>query len=222
MTTAGIIAKKIGMTRMVDGEGQMTPVTLLQVEAQRVTKILTPERDGYHAVQIGYYEKKEKSLTKADVSRLRKVNIQESFARFREFRFLEAPTLDLGAAVGLDLLQGVQTIDATGVSKGRGFSGAHRKHGSAVGRMSHGSRFHRRPGSLGMRSTPGRTFKNRKQPGHHGNTQTTIQNLKIMDIDQISGVIAVRGSVPGHSDGYLILRPSVKAVATAVAGKKTK
>jgi large subunit ribosomal protein L3 len=222
MTTAGIIAKKIGMTRMVDAEGQMTPVTLLQVETQRVTKVLTPERDGYNAIQVGYYVKKEKALTKADVARLRKASIQESFARFKEFRFVGAPGHELGAALGVNLLEGVTTIDATGVCKGRGFSGAHRKHGSAVGRMSHGSRFHRRPGSLGMRSTPGRTFKNRKQPGHHGNTQTTIQNLKVMDIDTASGVIAVRGSVPGHADGYLILRPSVKAAAATAAGKKTK
>lgn len=220
MTTAGIIAKKIGMTRMVDAEGRMTPVTLLQVETQRVTKVLTPERDGYHAIQIGFFAKKEKSLTKADLTRLRKVDIQENFARFREFRLQGDNSPELGSLVGLSLLDGVTTVDATGISKGRGFSGAHRKHGSAVGRMSHGSRFHRRPGSLGMRSTPGRTFKNRKQPGHHGNTQTTIQNLKVMDVDQANGVIAVRGSVPGHADGYLVLRPSVKAVATAAAGKK--
>lgn len=219
MTTAGIIAKKIGMTRMVDGEGQMTPVTLLQVENQKVTKVLTPERDGYSAVQVGYFEKKEKALSKADVARLRKSEIAENFARFREFRVVD-PAYSLGSALTLSLLEGVTTVDATGICKGRGFSGAHRKHGSAVGRMSHGSRFHRRPGSLGMRSTPGRTFKNRKQPGHHGNTQTTIQNLKIMDLDTENGVIAVRGSVPGHANSYLVLRPSVKAVASAAVSKK--
>lgn len=220
MTTAGIIAKKIGMTRMVDAEGQMTPVTLLQVENQKVTKVLTPERDGYHGVQVGYFEKKEKALTKADVGRLRKSEISENFTRFKEFRIVNTSDVSLGTSLGLSLLQGVTTVDATGISKGRGFSGAHRKHGSAVGRMSHGSRFHRRPGSLGMRSTPGRTFKNRKQPGHHGDTQTTVQNLKIMDLDAENGVIAVRGSVPGHANGYLVLRPSVKAAAAAAASKK--
>jgi large subunit ribosomal protein L3 len=222
MTTTGIIAKKIGMTRMVDGEGQLTAVTLLQVETQRVTKILTPERDGYHGIQVGYYTKAEKHLTKPDLTRLRKSSIQDNFTRFKEFRLEGAPSIEIGHQFKAEVLEGVKAIDATGITKGRGFAGAHQRWNSAVGRMSHGSRFHRRPGSLGMRSTPGRTFKNRHQPGHMGHEQVTIQNLDVLDIDKENNVIAVRGSVPGHRDGFLILAPSikVKTAKAAPAGKK--
>jgi large subunit ribosomal protein L3 len=226
MTMSGLIAKKIGMTRMVDAEGRLTPVTLLQVEAQKVTKVLTEERDGYHGFQLGYYPKREKHLNKADTHRLRKANIQENFTRFKEFR-AEAPVADLAVGTPVELgkfLEGVSSIDITGICKGRGFAGAHVRWNSAVGRMSHGSRFHRSPGSLGMRSTPGRVFKGRHQPGQHGNTQTTVQNLQVLDIDQANSVVAVRGSVPGHRDGFLIIQPSVKMKApkttVAVAPKK--
>ena len=211
MTTAGLIAKKIGMTRMVDAEGQMTAVTLLQVTQQKVTKILTPERDGYHAIQVGYYPKAEKHLTKPDVARLRKVGVTDNFTRFREFRRAEAPKdLAIGAPVVIAALEGISAVDITGITKDRGFSGAHRRWNAAVGRMSHGSRFHRQPGSLGMRSTPGRVMKNRHQPGHMGDERTTIMNLKVLDFDKENSVLAVRGSVPGHREGFLVIRPSIK------------
>lgn len=212
MTRPGLIAKKIGMTRMVDADGLMTPVTLLQIEDQKVTKVLSAERDGYQAYQIGYYAKSEKHLNKPDVGRLRKIGVQENFTRFKEFRLPEnAATVELGKGFDIDtFFKGVTSLDATGITKGRGFSGAHRKHNSAVGRMSHGSRFHRSPGSLGMRATPGRVMKNRKQPGHYGAEQVTIQNLDVMDVDAASKIVAVRGAVPGHRDGFLIIAPSIK------------
>lgn len=221
MTTAGLIAKKIGMTRMVDAEGQMTPVTLLQVELQKVTKVLTEERDGYNAFQIGYAQKAEKRLTKPDLGRLRKANVPENFSSFKEFR-LVAPKAELAVGAALEweaMFQGVTSVDITGVTKGRGFSGAHVRWNAAVGRMSHGSRFHRSPGSLGMRSTPGRVMKNRHQPGQYGSEQVTVQNLDVLDFDQSSRVLAVRGSVPGHRDGFLVVRPSIKAKKPK-AGKK--
>lgn len=221
MMTAGLIAKKIGMTRMVDANGQLTAVTLLQVEAQKVTKVLTPERDGYSAYQVGYFVKAEKRLGKPDMNRLRKANIQENFTRFKEFRPDVLPEgVALGASVELGLFEGVSTVDVTGITKGRGFAGAHVKWNAAVGRMSHGSRFHRSPGSLGMRSTPGRVFKNRHQPGHYGSEQTTVQNLQVLDVDKENRVLAVRGSVPGHRDGFLIVKPSIKAKAVKQALKK--
>ncbi len=207
---------------MVDAEGQMTAVTLLQVEPQKVTKVLTEEREGYKALQVGYFAKREKHLNKADSHRLRKAGIQESFTRFKEFR-VDALPADVAVGTAIDFAQffsGVTSIDVTGITKGLGFSGAHVRWNSAVGRMTHGSRFHRSPGSLGMRSTPGRVFKNRHQPGQEGNTQTTVQNLQILDVDQANNVVAVRGSVPGHRDGFLIVRPSIKAKATKSAPKK--
>lgn len=221
MTTAGLIAKKIGMTRMVDAEGRVTPVTLLQVEQQKVTKKLTLEKDGYEAIQVGFFAKAEKHLNKADLGRLSKAGVEEKFSRYQEFRLVPgASSPELGQAPDFtSLLNGVKAIDITGVTKGRGFSGAHVRWNSAVGRMSHGSRFHRSPGSLGMRSTPGRVMKNRKQPGQYGSEQVTILNLDVLDLDQDSRVIAVRGSVPGHKDGFLVIRPSIKAKKTTAAKK---
>lgn len=211
MTTAGLIAKKIGMTRMVTAEGQMTAVTLLQVAPQKVTKILTADRDGYTGYQVGYFEKREKHLNKADISRLRKVSIDTNFTRFKEFRADTLPEgLALGAQLGATVLEGIPSVDVTGITKGRGFTGTVVRWNTAVGRMTHGSRFHRRPGSLGMRATPGRVFKNKVNPGQYGVEQVTVQNLKIMDIDTENNVIAVQGSVPGHRDGYLCIYPSIK------------
>lgn len=212
MKTAGLVAKKIGMTRMVDAEGHLTAVTLLQVETQKVTKVLTAERDGYAAYQVGYNIKAEKHLGKPDVSRLRKVNIPENFYRFKEFRAGDTVPAEMtvGAAIEVAIFEGVKAVDVTGITRGRGFAGAHVKHNAAVGRMSHGSRFHRQPGSLGMRSTPGRVFKNRPQPGHYGADQVTVQNLQVLDIDKENRVLAVRGSVPGHRNGFLLIKPSKK------------
>jgi large subunit ribosomal protein L3 len=221
MTTAGLIAKKIGMTRMVDPEGRVTPVTLLQVEQQKVTKRLTLEKDGYEAIQVGYQSKAVKHLSKADLGRLNKAGVEEKFCRFKELRLGAGATApELGQSPDfIAALEGVKSIDVTGITKGRGFSGAHVRWNSAVGRMSHGSRFHRSPGSLGMRSTPGRVMKNRHQPGQYGSEQITVLNLDVLDLDQESRVIAVRGSVPGHKDGFLVIRPSIKAKKPTVAKK---
>jgi large subunit ribosomal protein L3 len=224
MTTPGLMAKKIGMTRMVDGEGQMTAVTLLQVEAQKVTKVLNAERDGYNALQLGYATKREKHLNKSDVARLRKVGVEDNFARFKEFRLDGAAGEGqaIGTLFGVKILDGVKQVDVTGMTKGRGFSGAHRRWNAAVCRMTHGSMYHRRPGSLGCRSTPGRVMKNKHMPGCYGDEQVTVQNLQVLDIDTENNVVAIRGSVPGHRDGFLIIRPSVKTPKAKGGGAKNK
>jgi len=218
MKTAGLIAKKVGMTRMVDAKGVLTAVTLLQIEQQRVTKVMTADRDGYTGFQVGYHTKKEKALHKPDVSRLRKANVQENYAKFKEFR-ADKVEHELGHEFGVSVLEGVTAVDITGISKGCGFSGAHKRWNSAHGRMSHGSRFHKSPGSLGMRATPGKVMKNRHQPGQHGNAQVTIQNLDVLDIDAANNTVAVRGSVPGHRDAFLVIRPSIKVKAAKKVSK---
>jgi large subunit ribosomal protein L3 len=211
ITEKSLIAKKVGMTRMVDSDGKMIAVTLLQVEKQQVTKVLTPERDGYHGIQVGFYKKAEKNLTKPDIQRLRKVQIETNYARFVEFRTpASLEGMGLGAELTSDLFTGVAAVDITGITKGRGFQGAVRRWHASIGRMTHGSRFHRRPGSLGMRSTPGRVFKNKHQPGQMGVDRCTIRNLRVVDIDVNSQIIAVQGSVPGHREGYLEVRPTNK------------
>ena len=210
-TPKGLVAKKIGMTRMVDKNGQMIAVTLLQVENQKVTKVLTKERDGYDAYQVGFKETKEKNLAKPDVARMRKVNVKENFTVFKEFR-TEAPVaIELGTQLTTDLLSGVTSVDVTGLTKGRGFTGSVKRWDTAVGRWSHGSRFHRSPGSLGTRTTPGRVFKGKPVPGHYGVEQVTIQNLSVVDVDTDNSLIALSGAVPGHRNGYLFIKPSIKA-----------
>jgi len=212
MASHGIVAQKVGMTRMVDGQGVMTPVTLLQVSKQKVTKVLTPERDGYHGYQIGYYEKPEKRLRKPDISRLKKSGINEGFTRFKEFRLENADAkYALGTELDVALLEGVKAVDCTGITKGRGFQGAIKRHGSSSGRATHGSCYHNRPGSIGSNTSPARVWKNKKMPGHMGVDQVTIQNLKVVVVDKEQNLIAVKGSIPGFTSGYIFVKPSIKA-----------
>jgi large subunit ribosomal protein L3 len=214
MKQHGLIAQKIGMTRMLDADGQLIPVTLLKLEHQKVTKILSAERDGYVAYQVGYFAKAERKLAKPDVTRLRKSGIQDNYTSFKEFR-LEKPVdgMSVGSTLDTSLFEGVTSVDVSGLTKGRGFSGAVKRWNTAVGRMTHGSMYHRRPGSLGMRTTPGRVFKGKHIPGHYGNEQVTIQNLDLVDIDKENNVIALKGSVPGHRHCFLVVKPSIKAKA---------
>lgn len=208
----GLIAKKVGMTRVLDEDGKMRAVTVLQLETNKITKVLTPERDGYHAIQIGYQEKSEKHLNKPDLHRLKKVGVDQGYTKFKEFRLTEAnENWTVGADLGVDLFEGVSSVDVTGLTKGRGFQGATKRWNHKTGRQTHGSRFHRRPGSLGQRTTPGRVYKNKHMPGHMGCEQRTVQNLVLMDIDSENGVIAVRGSIPGNNRSYVIVKPSIKA-----------
>jgi large subunit ribosomal protein L3 len=211
-TPKGIIAKKIGMTRMVDKNGLMIAVTVLQIENQKVTKIISKAKEGYDAYQVGYFEKAEKGLNKPDIARLRKANIADNFARFKEFRTDSAlEGLEVGHALTTKSLEGITAVDVTGITKGRGFSGSVKRWDTAVGRWSHGSRFHRSPGSLGTRTTPGRVFHGKPVPGHYGVEQVTIQNLNVVDIDAENSLIALQGAVPGHRNGYLVINPSIKA-----------
>jgi len=211
MQLPGLIVKKVGMTRMVDGEGRMIPVTLVQADDQKITKILTPERDGYHGFQVGFYAKPEFRLKKPDIHRLRKVKIEDNYSRFREFRLEGAPDgVELGTALKVEGFSEIPSVDVTGLTKGRGFQGTTKRYNTHVGRRTHGSRYQRRGGSLGQCTTPGRVYKNKRMPGHMGVTNTTVQNLKILEVDHESNVIALKGSIPGHNDGYLVIRPSVK------------
>ncbi len=210
-TEKGLIVQKVGMTRVVDANGVMIPVTLLKVTPQKITKILSVERDGYTGFQVGYFEKSEKNLTKPDIHRLRKDKIEENFARFREFRTpAEVGGLEIGAEMTSQLFDGVSSVDITGITKGRGFQGSVKRWGSTIGRMTHGSRFHRRPGSLGQNSSPSRVYKNKHQPGQMGVDKCTVQNLQVVRIDHEDNVIAIKGSVPGYSSNYLELRPTIK------------
>ena len=207
----GLIAKKVGMTRIIGDNGVMLPVTLLQVEEQKITKILTGEQGGYNAYQVGYRKKAESKLTKADLHRLRKSSIEENFSYFTEFRIPEGSTgYEVGQELTAALFEGVASVDVTGVSKGKGFQGSIKRWGNSIGRMTHGSCYHRRPGSLGMRSTPGRVFKNKPVPGHMGSENVTVKNIRVISLDKERNLIAIKGSIPGHNNGYVEIRPTNK------------
>ncbi len=212
MNVNGLIAKKVGMTRMIDANGKMVPVTLLKVEDQKITKVLTKETNGYEAVQVGYYSKPEHRVNKPDMARLRKAGIKENYTRFKEIRAekMGLEGVELGAALTAESFEDVKSVDVTGVTKGRGFTGAVARWGAKTGRRTHGSHFHRRPGSLGQCSTPSRVYKNKHMPGHHGAANRTTQNVRIVDVDKEANVIAICGSVPGHRDGFVYVRPSLK------------
>lgn len=210
MKVAGVIGRKVGMTRLPDGDG-LVAVTLIKLEQQAVTKILTVDRDGYDAVQVGYYSKKEQRLSKADIARLRKVGIDNNYARYREFRTTEVSTDELGKSLTVELLKDVKTLDVQGITKGRGCQGVVKRWNHKTGRRTHGSRFHRRPGALGGRSQPGRVFKNKKMPGHMGAVNRTIQNLRVLGIDEQQQVVAVKGAIPGQRGGFVVVRPARKA-----------
>lgn len=212
----GLVAKKVGMTRMVDNNGKYIPVTLVQIPNQKITKVLTVEKDGYQGYQIGYFQKKEKHLNKADIGRMRKTSIEENFSRFSEFRSPNAPAFEIGQPLTAELLKDAADVDVTGLTKGRGFQGAVKRWNATIGPMSHGSMYHRRTGSLGANTTPGRVFKNKPMPGHMGVEKRTVKNLEIVDLDLENNVVAIKGSVPGHRDAYLEIR-----VATVRDAKKT-
>ena len=207
----GLIAKKVGMTRVVDARGEMVPVTLLKVEKQKITKVLSTDKDGYSGFQVGFMVKSEKNITKADVTRLRKSGVEENFSKFMEFRTpADVKDLKVGEAVTADLFKDVQSVDITGLTKGRGFQGAVKRWGASIGRMTHGSRFHRRPGSLGQCTTPGRVFKGKHQPGQMGAKTQTVQNLSVVKVDPETGVIAIKGSIPGNRKSLVQIRETNK------------
>ena len=209
----GLVGRKVGMTR-IPHEDELAAVTLIKVETQKVTAVMNAAKNGYHALQIGYDTCKEKKLRQADRGRLRKAGIDENFARTKEFRS-EQPVPDdcVGTPLTIAMLKDVKLLDVQGVVKGRGFQGAVKRWGHKTGKRTHGSRFHRRPGSLGGRAAPARVFKNKKLPGQMGNINRTIQNLPVLAIDSEQNLVAVKGSVPGQRGGFVILKPAVKAQA---------
>lgn len=210
----GLIVKKVGMTRVVDDSGNVIPVTLLQVTDQKVTKVLTQERDGYTGFQIGFQPKKEKNLNKPDIFRLRKSDIDTNFSKFKEIR-TDGPVegFEVGTPLSAELFEGVSRVDVTGFSTGKGFQGAVKRWGATIGRMTHGSRFHRRPGSLGQCTSPGRVMKNKHQPGRTGGDRTTVLNLRVVEVDKENNCLVVKGSVPGKGTRYLEVRPSNRGKA---------
>ena len=208
----GIIAKKIGNSSFFNEDGSMVPVTLVKVEECIVSGIKTKNKDGYCAVQLASIDKKskEKNINKAQKKLFSSININPKTI-VKEFRVFEENLLEVGSSIKADHFIKEQKIDVTGISIGKGFAGAMKRHNFGGLRASHGvSASHRSHGSTGNCQDPGRVFKGKKMAGHMGNTQVTKQNLKIIDIDLDNNLIAIKGSVPGKKNTTLFIKDAIK------------
>ncbi len=205
-----ILGKKLGMTQVFTEDGLVIPVTVIEAGPITVTQRKTVENDGYEAIQVGYTDVKEVKLTKPEKGHLDKAGIAPK-RYLREFRFEDEITYNVGDEIKVDIFAEGDKIDVTGISKGKGFAGSIKRWGSHRGPMTHGSGYHRRPGSLGACSTPSRVMKNKKLPGHMGVEQVTVQNLDVVKVDVEKNLILVKGAVPGPKGGLLTIKNTVKA-----------
>ena len=205
-----IIGKKIGMTQIFDKSGKVIPVTAIEAGPCVIAQIKTVETDGYDAVQLGYGEVKESKLNKPEKGHFAKAGVANK-KHLREFRLDSLEGLNVGDELKADTFAAGDKVDIQGTSKGKGFQGVIKRHGQSRGPMGHGSMYHRRPGSMGPTSTPGRVFKGKKLPGHMGHVTVTIQNLDVVAVDLDKNLILVKGSVPGAKGAILKIKSSVKA-----------
>ena len=206
----GIIGKKIGMTQIFDEKGNVIPVTVIEATPNVVAQVKTVETDGYNSIQLGYGEIKDKHINKPEKGHLTKAGLTAK-KHLREFRVEDVENYKVGDEVKADIFEAGEKIDVQGTTKGKGFQGVIKRHGQHRGPMGHGSMYHRRPGSMGSTSTPGRVFKGKKLPGHMGRVTVTIQNLDVVRVDMDKNVILVKGSVPGAKGAILKIKSAVKA-----------
>ena len=205
-----ILGRKVGMTQIFDEKGNVIPVTVIEAGPCSVVQIKTKETDGYDAVQLGFGAIKEKKVNKPMQGHFTKVKVTPA-KHLREFRLEDISNVKVGDEIKADVFSAGDTVDVQGTTKGKGFQGVIKRHGQSRGPMGHGSMYHRRPGSMGSTSTPGRVFKGKKLPGHMGRVTVTIQNLDVVKVDMDKNVILIKGSVPGAKGAILKLRTSVKA-----------
>ena len=205
----GIIGKKIGMTQIFDEKGNVIPVTVIETAGNVVTQVKTVETDGYNSIQLGYGDVKSKHINKPLEGHFKKAGV-ENKKHLREFRTDDVANYKVGDEVKADIFAAGEKVDVQGTSKGKGFQGVIKRHGQHRGPMGHGSMYHRRPGSMGATSTPGRVFKGKKLPGHMGRVTVTIQNLEVVKVDTDKNVLLVKGSVPGAKGAILKVKSTVK------------
>jgi large subunit ribosomal protein L3 len=201
---------KSGMTRIFDENGNHVPVTVIKLIPNLITQVKTTEVDGYSAYQVGYGEKRESLLTKPVKGHLKKAGVSQNVTNFSELTAENVLVENLGKEVSLEKFTPGLYIDVTSESKGKGFAGVLKRYNFRGGPASHGSHFHRRVGSIGNRATPGRVFKNKKMPGHMGCEVVTIQNLKVVELNQEKGYLLVKGSVPGAKEGFVKITKALK------------
>ena len=204
-----ILATKVGMTQIFNENGALVPVTVLQAGPCVVTQVKTEENDGYKAVQVGFVDKREKLVSKPVKGHFDKAGV--SYKRYvREFRLENAQEYSVKDEIKADIFAAGDKIDATAISKGKGFQGAIKRHGQHRGPMAHGSKFHRHQGSNGSATTPGRVFKGKGMPGQMGRKQITVQNLEVVKIDAENNLILGKGAVPGPKKCLVTVKETVK------------
>ena len=207
----GIIGKKLGMTQIFLEDGSVVPVTVIEAGPCTVAQKKTVENDGYDAVQLAFGEVKEKHMTKAEIGHFKKAGV-EVRKHLKEFRLESASEMNVGDVVSADTFTAGEKVDITGITKGHGYSGAVKRWGNHILRMTHGTGpIHRQVGSMGANSSPSRVFKNKKMAGQYGNETVTVLNLAVVKIDAEKNIIAVKGAVPGAKGGIVFIRDSVKA-----------
>lgn len=212
----GIIGKKLGMTTIFDETGNAVAVTVVEAGPCTIMQIRDNDKDGYSAIQLGYGSVKEKHLKKPQIGQFKKANMEPK-KYLKEFRTDNISPYSIGQEVKVDIFQTGDFIDVSSLSKGRGFAGVMKRHNYDGGPMSHGSNFRRRAGSIGSNSYPARVWKGKGMPGHMGDTFTTIQNLKVIEIRPEDNLIMVKGAIPGAINGIVKITASVKK-----RGKKTQ
>lgn len=211
--TIGVVGRKHGMTRIFTEDGNAVPVTVIEVEPNRITQLKTVESDGYRAVQVTTGTRRATRVTRPQAGHFAKAGVEAGRSLW-EFRLGEGEgeALAVGGEIKADIFQAGQKVDVSGVTKGKGFAGTIKRHNFTMGDATHGNSLsHRAPGSIGQRQSPGRVFKGKRMAGHMGDVQRSIQNLEVVRVDAERNLLLVRGPVPGASGGDVIVRPSVKA-----------
>lgn len=207
----GLIGRKAGMTRVFNEEGVSTPVTVLEVEPNRISQVKTSEADGYAAVQLTAGKKRSNQISKAEAGHFAKANVEMGVVT-REFTVEDASGYEAGKELTVEVFEAGQKVDVTGTSKGKGFAGAVKRHNFRTQDATHGNSLsHRAPGSIGQCQTPGRVWKGKKMAGHMGAERKTVQSLEVVRVDVERNLLLIKGAVPGASGSHVFVRPTVKA-----------
>ncbi len=205
-----ILGKKVGMTQVFDDAGKMFPVTVIEAGPCSVIQKKSVENDGYNAIKIGFEDVNEGKLNKPDRGQFDKAKISGK-RHIKEFKPDNMDDFEVGKEFKVgDIFESGDKVDVSGISKGKGFQGVIKRHGQSIGRMTHGSKYHRRVGSMGPGTDPGRVLKGKNLPGHMGVNKVTVQNLDVIKIDSEKNLILVKGAVPGPRGGLLVIRESIK------------
>lgn len=212
----GIYGKKLGMTQIFDNDGLVIPVTVVEVEPSLVLRKKTAETDGYNAIVLATGEVKEKQMNKPEKGQFDKVKL--AYKKYvKELRLDDIESYNVGDELKADIFEAGELVDVQGVSKGKGFQGVIKRHGQHIGPKGHGSMYHRRPGSMGPTSSPGRVFPGKKLPGHTGKDTVTVQNLQIVKVDMDKNVILIKGSIPGYKNSLVRIKETARTAVSKSA-----